>query len=141
MLGSRYLRILRRPGTALLLVPTLAARIPDSIASTAIVILVRSVTGSYSAAGLAAGAFGTGTALSAPLAGRAVDPLGQRRVLPVPAAAFAGAFAVLLRPLRELWRIGRLADGTVEARQAAMSNSLVRFASHAPISGRSHGGV
>lgn len=94
--GSRYLRILRRPGTARLLVPTLAARIPDSIAATAIVILVRSVTGSYSAAGLAAGAFGIGAAVSAPLTGRAIDRLGQRRVLPVLAAAFAGALIILV---------------------------------------------
>ena len=96
MLGSGYIRILRRPGTARLLAPALVARIPDSIAATAIVILVRSVTGSYAAAGLAAGAFGIGTAVSAPLAGRMVDRLGQRRVLPVLAAAFAGALIMLL---------------------------------------------
>jgi hypothetical protein len=93
--GLRYVRILRRPGTVRLLGPALAARIPDSIAATAIVILVRSVTGSYSAAGLAAGAFGLGTAVSAPLTGRAVDRLGQRRVLPVLAAAFVGGLIVL----------------------------------------------
>ncbi len=69
---SGYLDVLRRPGTARLLAPTLVARIPDSIAATAIVILVRSATGSYSAAGLAAGAFGIGTAISAPLTGRGV---------------------------------------------------------------------
>lgn len=96
MLGWRYLRILRRPATARLLVPALAARIPDSIAATAIVVLVRSVTGSYSAAGLAAGAFGIGAAVSAPLTGRAVDRLGQRRVLPLLAAAFAGALLSLV---------------------------------------------
>jgi hypothetical protein len=53
-----------------LLVPTLIARIPDSIAATASVVLVRSVTGSYSTAGFAAGAFGIGTAASAPFTGR-----------------------------------------------------------------------
>jgi predicted MFS family arabinose efflux permease len=95
MLGSRYLRVLRHPGTTRLLAPTLVARIPDSIAATAIVVLVRSVTGSYSAAGLAAGAFGIGTAVSAPLAARAADRLGQRRVLLVLAAAFAGALIIL----------------------------------------------
>ena len=40
MLGSRYFHIVRRPGTFRLLVPTLIARIPDSIAATAIVVLV-----------------------------------------------------------------------------------------------------
>jgi predicted MFS family arabinose efflux permease len=72
------------------------SRIPDSSGSTAIVVLVGSLTGSYSVAGLAAGAFGVGTAVSAPLAGRATDRLGQRRVLPVLAAGFAGALIVLL---------------------------------------------
>ncbi len=96
MPASGYLDVLRRPGTARLLAPTLVARIPDSIAAMAIVILVRSATGSYSAAGLAAGAFGIGTAISAPLTGRAVDRLGQRRVLPVLAAAFAGALIGLV---------------------------------------------
>ena len=101
MLGSRYIHILRRQGTVRLLVP-LIARIPDSIAATAIVVLVRSVTSSYSTAGFAAGAFGIGTAasasasVSAPLTGRALDRLGQRRVLPVLAVAFAGALVALV---------------------------------------------
>jgi predicted MFS family arabinose efflux permease len=95
MPGSQYRHVLRRPGTVRLLGPTLIARIPDSIAATAIVVLVRSVTGSYSTAGLAAGAFGIGTAVSAPLAGRASDRLGQRRVLPVLAAAFAAALVTV----------------------------------------------
>ncbi len=95
MLELPYLPILRRPGTARLLLPALAARIPDSIAATAIVILVRWVSSSYSTAGLAAGAFGLGTAASAPLAGRALDRFGQRRVLPVLAAVFAGALVFL----------------------------------------------
>ena len=95
MLGAHYIDILRRPGTARLFLPTLIARIPDSIAATAIVVLVRSATGSYSTAGLTAGAFGIGTAISAPLTGRALDRLGQRRVLPALAAGFAGALTAL----------------------------------------------
>lgn len=95
MPGSRYLHVLRCPGTARLLVPALVARIPDSIASTAIVVLVRSVTGSYSAAGLAAGAFGIGATVSAPLAGRAMDRLGQHRVVQALAVVFGGALIVL----------------------------------------------
>jgi MFS family permease len=69
----------RQSGTARLLVPALAAPIPDGIAATAIVVLARSVTGSYSTAGLTAGSFGIGTAVPAPLTGRAVDGLAQRR--------------------------------------------------------------
>ena len=62
MAEFQYLLILRRPGTVRLLLPTLVGRIPDSIAATAIVVLVRSVTGFYTFAGFAAGAFGIGTA-------------------------------------------------------------------------------
>ena len=88
MLGARFGQILRQRGTVRVLLPALGGRIPDSIASTAIVILVRAATGSYATAGLAAAGFGIGTAVSAPLAGRALDRLGQRRVLPVLAVAF-----------------------------------------------------
>jgi predicted MFS family arabinose efflux permease len=94
--ASRLTAILRHDGMVRLLAPALAARIPDSIAATAIVVLVRSATGSYSAAGVAAGAFGIGTAVSAPLAGRALDHLGQRRVLRLLAAAFAAALTILV---------------------------------------------
>jgi predicted MFS family arabinose efflux permease len=59
-------------------------------------VLVRATTGSYPLAGVAAGAFGIGTAVSAPLAGRALDRLGQRRVLPLLAAAFGAVLTVLL---------------------------------------------
>jgi predicted MFS family arabinose efflux permease len=93
--GSRFIPILQSRGIARLLLSALTGRIPDSIAATGIVVLVRSTTGSYRAAGLAAAAFGIGTAVSAPLAGRAVDRLGQRRVLPVLAAAFGAALTVL----------------------------------------------
>lgn len=118
MLGARYVHILRRPGTARLLLPALVGRIPDSIAATAIVVLVRSVTGSYSTVGFAAGAFGIGTAVSAPLTGRAVDRLGQRRMLPVLTVAFAGAPAALAAAC------GHLAAGELDA--LAVVAGLVR---------------
>lgn len=133
MLGTRYARILRRPGTARLLLPTLVARIPDSIAVTAIVVLVRSVTGSYSTAGLAAGAFGIGTAVSAPLTGRALDRLGQRRALPVLAVAFASALAgfalasghLVAGELGALAVVAGLARPPIEAALRAMWPRLV----------------
>ncbi len=113
MLGARYVEILRLPRTARVLLPTLVARVPDSIAATAIVILVRSVTGSYPAAGLAAGAFGIGTAVSAPFAGRALDRLGQRRVLAELAVVFAGGLTTLALAS------GRLSVGGLTALAAA----------------------
>jgi predicted MFS family arabinose efflux permease len=105
----QYLHILRRPGTMRLLLPTLVGRIPDSIAATAIVVLVRSETGSYSFAGFVAGAFGIGTAVSAPFAGRALDRLGQRKVLPLLGAAFAIILVVLALTGRNLGTVGLIA--------------------------------
>jgi MFS family permease len=93
--GSRFAEILRQRGMARLLVPALAGRIPDSIAATGLVVLARSTTGSYVTGGLTAGAFGIGTAMGAPLAGRTLDRLGQRRVLRWFAAVFAAALTLL----------------------------------------------
>jgi predicted MFS family arabinose efflux permease len=93
--GSRFSAILRQRGMTRLLLPALAGRIPDSIAATGLVVLARSATGSYVTGGLAAGAFGIGTAMGAPLAGRALDRLGQRRVLGWLAAGFAAALTLL----------------------------------------------
>jgi predicted MFS family arabinose efflux permease len=93
--GSRFSGILRQRGLARLLLPALAGRIPDSIAATGLVVLARSATGSYVTGGLAAGAFGIGTAMGAPLAGRALDRLGQRRVLGWFATCFAVALTLL----------------------------------------------
>jgi hypothetical protein len=58
MPGPRYVRVLRRTGVARLVAPTLIARIPDAIAGPAIIVVARSVTGSYSAAGLAGAVIG-----------------------------------------------------------------------------------
>src|SRR5690625_1146752 len=57
------------------------ARLPYSMAPMGILVLVTAVTGSYSQAGLAAGAAAVGTALSAALVGMLADRYGQRRVL------------------------------------------------------------
>ncbi|HLS04426.1 MAG TPA: MFS transporter [Actinomycetales bacterium] len=57
------------------------ARLPFSMAPMGILVLVTYATGSYSQAGLAAGAAAIGTALSAALVGGLADRLGQRPVL------------------------------------------------------------
>jgi predicted MFS family arabinose efflux permease len=95
MPSARYIEILRLRGTGRPLLAALVGRIPDAIAVLAIVVVVRASSGSYSSAGAAAAAFGLGTALSAPLVGRAIDRLGQRRVLLPLAMAFAAALAAL----------------------------------------------
>lgn len=107
--GREFVQLLRQRGLVRLLLPALVARIPDSIAATAIVILVRSPSGSYATPGLAAGAFGIGTAVSAPLTGRALDRFGQRRVMPLLAAAFCVALTALALVAGHLAAAGLLA--------------------------------
>lgn len=118
MASWRLALVLRNPGTTRLVTAALIGRVPDSISATAIVVLARSETGSYSAAGLAAGAFGLGSAISAPVAGRALDRLGQRRVLPVLAVAFAAALGGLTAAA------ARLGDAGLAA--LALAAGLVR---------------
>jgi predicted MFS family arabinose efflux permease len=96
MTSDGYVAILRTPGTARPLLATLVARVPDSIAALAMVLLVSSTTHSYSSAGAIAAAFAIGTAASAPLAGRAIDRLGQRPVLIALATCFAAALVLLV---------------------------------------------
>ena len=59
----------------------LIARLPQGMTSLAILLLVRTHTGSYAAAGIAVGAYDFATAAGAPLVGRLVDRFGRRRVL------------------------------------------------------------
>ena len=67
----------------------LIGRLPQGMSSLAILLLVRSKTGSYAAAGIAVGAFAFATAAGAPFQGRLVDRFGRRRVL-VPSALGQG---------------------------------------------------
>jgi predicted MFS family arabinose efflux permease len=110
--GSRYVTILRGDGVARPVLFVLIGRIPDSIAGVAIIVLVRSGTHSYSAGGLAAGGFAVGSALAAPLAGRALDRFGQRAILPFLSACFAVMLSVsvlAVGSVGEGWLIAMLA--------------------------------
>jgi MFS family permease len=74
---------------------SLVARLPRGMASLAIVLLVHAATGSYAAAGAAAGAMAIGDAAISPLQGRLIDRLDQRRVLLPSAALYLLLFAGL----------------------------------------------
>ena len=109
--GSRYVDILRGEGVARPVLSVLIGRIPDGIAGVSIVVLVRSGTGSYSAGGLAAGGFAVGSALAAPVIGRALDRLGQRALLPLSAACFAvilTASVLAVGSVGEAWLVAML---------------------------------
>src|ERR1700722_7885224 len=93
---ERYRRVLAPPGGARVFLPALVARLPQGMSSLAILLLVRSRTGSYVAAGIAVGAFAFATAAGAPFPGRLVDRFGRCRALVPFAVAQAIAFAGLV---------------------------------------------
>ncbi|MBV9605374.1 MAG: MFS transporter [Solirubrobacterales bacterium] len=84
------------PGVIRPLVGSLVGRVPDSIASLSLVMLLRERTGSYAVAGIAAAGLALGAAVAAPLAGRALDRSDERRILSGMACAFAGAVAAIV---------------------------------------------
>jgi MFS family permease len=78
---SAYAAVLRAPHVAALIAATLLARFPIGINALAIVLYLRAERGSFAVAGAVAGALAAGSGVGAPVQGRMVDALGQRRVL------------------------------------------------------------
>ncbi|MCB5166435.1 MFS transporter [Streptomyces bambusae] len=79
-MAAGYAELLRTRHAARLLAGTLIGRLPNGVASIAIVLFVRGEGGSYSLAGALAAAYGVANAVGQPLLGRAVDLYGQPRV-------------------------------------------------------------
>jgi MFS family permease len=94
-MASKYGAVLSAPGAARLFASALVARLPQGMSSLAILLLVRSTTHSYAAAGVAVGGFALATAACAPLIGRLVDRFGHARVL-LPFACSQACVYVLL---------------------------------------------
>lgn len=69
--------VLRAPGVAPAALASFLARLPKGAIPLALVLLGRSQSGSLAVAGIAAGLFALGDALSAPALGRALDRLGR----------------------------------------------------------------
>ncbi len=78
---SPYRRVLAVPGALAFSLSGLVARLPISMVSLGIVLLVSARTGSYRVAGTVAAAYLLGNAAFAVLQGRMTDRLGQSRVL------------------------------------------------------------
>jgi MFS family permease len=78
---STYRSVLSIPGVAAAFVTSVAARLPIGAIDLVLILRIRELGGSYAAAGLVAGAFTLCNGVSAPLLGRAIDRLGQTRVL------------------------------------------------------------
>ncbi|MBD0282359.1 MAG: hypothetical protein ICV69_09235 [Thermoleophilaceae bacterium] len=89
-----YARIMRTPGVAPVVLATLIGRLPIGISGLAILLYVRDVTGSFAAAGAAAGALALGSASGSPLQGRLVDRRGLGTLLPLACVHAAGLVLV-----------------------------------------------
>src|SRR5688500_12589591 len=91
----QYLEILRPPHVLALFAASLPARLPLGINGLAIVLLVKAETGSFGAAGAAAGALALGSGLCAPLAARLIDALGARMLVLLAIVCAGGLLAVI----------------------------------------------
>ncbi|WKX69437.1 MFS transporter [Streptomyces sp. XD-27] len=80
-MAAGYGELLRTRYAVRLLAGTLIGRLPNATASLAIVLFVRAEGGSYALAGALSAVYGVGNAIGQPLLGRAVDLLGQPRVM------------------------------------------------------------
>jgi MFS family permease len=102
MLDS-YRRVFAHPGSVAFSATGLLARLPISMMTLGIVILVSTLTGSYGMAGQVSAAFVIGNAVVAIPHGRLADRLGQTRVLYVDAVLFALATGLLIRAATDHW--------------------------------------
>ncbi len=91
-----YAAVLRAPHVAALIAATLLARFPIGINALAIVLYLRAERGSFAVAGAVAGALAAGSGIGAPVQGRMVDALGQRRVLVPLGIVHAAALGALV---------------------------------------------
>jgi MFS family permease len=90
-----YLSLFRQPGVAVPFTAAYVARLPISMIPLGIVLLIQDVRGTYGIAGAVTGCFALGTAVGAPVLGRAMDLLGQTRVL-LPAGVISAIALVAL---------------------------------------------
>lgn len=98
-----YRRVLAVPGALAFSLTGLVARLPISMVSLGIVILVSARSGSYGLAGGVAAAYLIGTAAFAVVQGRLTDRLGQSRVLPWTILVFTAALSLLIWSVEAGW--------------------------------------
>jgi MFS family permease len=91
-----YRRVLALPGALAFSLSGLLARLPISMVSLGIVLLVSARTGSYSLAGSVTAAYILANALMAVVQGRLTDRFGQSTVLPAGALVFSAAVGLLM---------------------------------------------
>ncbi len=100
---TRYRAVLGRPGALRFSVTAMVARLPISIDTLGIVLLVTGLGRSYGLAGALTAAYTIANGAMAIVQGRLLDRLGQARVLPVVASLFGVAIVVLVVTLQSGW--------------------------------------
>jgi MFS family permease len=100
---TTYRRVLSLPGALTFSLSGLVARLPMSMVSLGIVLLVSTRSGSYSLAGAVSAAFVLASAAFAIVQGRLVDRLGQSRLLPVAVLVFAASLSLLMTAVELDW--------------------------------------
>jgi MFS family permease len=100
---SPYRSVLATPGARLWSVAGFVARMPISMVTLAIVLLIAGRTGSYGLAGTVSAAYMVATALSAPMLARLIDAWGQARVLVPSVLVFALGLGWLIVAVERSW--------------------------------------
>ncbi|MFC1409310.1 MFS transporter [Streptacidiphilus sp. N1-12] len=96
-----YLTVLRSPQVARLLLGTLTGRLPAGMTVVAVALALHAAGAPYSQIGLTTAAYAIAAAIGGPVLGRAVDRVGQPRVLLASAAVAACGYAVLAMAPRD----------------------------------------
>lgn len=100
---NTYRQVLTLPGAWAFSLSGLVARLPISMVSLGIVLLVSTRTGSYSLAGAVSASYLIATAAFAVLQARVVDRRGQSRVLPVTIVVFAAGLVLMMVAVEAGW--------------------------------------
>lgn len=102
---SSYRRVFTHPGALAFSVTGLVARLPISMMTLGIVLLVSSLSGSYALAGQVSAAYVVGNAAFAVPHGRLADRFGQGRVLWVDSVLFLLTGALMVYAITESWSV------------------------------------
>ena len=100
---TSYRRVFSHPGALAFSATALVARLPISMMTLGIVLLVSTLTGSYALAGQVSAAYIVGNAAFAIPHGRLADRFGQGRVLYVDTVVFALASVLMIVSIVEEW--------------------------------------
>lgn len=102
-----YLALLRMPGVAKFVLAGFLGRLPMSMLGLGVVVLISNIRHSYSLAGAVSATLTCAGAIGAPVLGRFVDRLGQRRILlmAVPHAVALIGLCVLTLAHSALWSL------------------------------------